>query len=1155
MSKATGDSYATARAAYDEYYTHEDDVVSTPSSYRKIRRSKSMFSPRNGPHVFYANGSPDRTETSYIEQSTADSRTPQSQTQKAPLRAPKSMSFLRSRMSTGFRERNDEAVQMARDRFFRSATEQRLREQPSFFFKSRAPKREKSFRQSVRSSSANSYGMPVASANQPPSPKGSLKDKARKASKSIKNKLKRVLGFNKNEPVAIPNQQVDAQETHFQQFDCDVSGGQETFSDIPHPDEAALARVASRVPSSVPSIRITGSNEKLNAPCGSTRSLRSEQRDDKSRVSSWTDASVRTFEGDRKLTEEDKRILDFCRDHPDGVHGLRKFEQQVNAIAYEQAYEENVRFFSGRENQRLSIINENGTHVPSSSFNQSKVSNQLSAYPVIHRHPMGVPKMASVDSARVYSALMKRLEDNSPEKKLAAARLASLESTAAAKQSLESLATAKNIPERTSSVHSSRDTPTTIRQVPPSEATSSGKSLESAKHRQSVKPDIHAAKPDQRIGHAEAQAKQRASTKPIRQSLTKYEDDVFSICPITKQRTVVYQGKTYLAHTDTPSSKKPSTQHPSTQKPSSSPSSSGISRQDSDNSGKSSRKSAKRFSSKQLAQISALLDSKGISLPPQEIANFIDSMEATSPKNGDVSPSGSGLSRQGSDKSNNSGKSGKSFRKGEETLSRADFALLKAHGAGLKLTPQQLALLNEPVLPRPPQRMPPKVARKGLRESRSTFFAGGTTTIGRAASPFRLSMNDENSNPTALKREEYDQKLLTPNPLFRGHKNISDSPRSCNSGSEVVYSESVYSRSTGGRSYARNGSNLSLVPKSPCIPEVPLTNSPKGEAVIIERAVYRPTESGHRVTDSGGSGGSGGSTEWKKWMASEVARLVYSKLPEKKPKKGFVGYKLPTMPKPLFSSHVRESAQINDDDIKVTQQRADGVKQPLGLVQQNPNIQNPPVLKPILKNRSAVSLLENIEPANAGRPPIPPPPPPIPVRSPPRTVQSGASLRSVGTANSARPTSAPNSALKVTSMNGRNVLHKRNASNTTLRSTKSVETPAKLVKKHGGPLTSTTNTPIGIAVEKQFGATSTRSHVPGTQNENHKMVDENEDIYGIEGAGLFGPGNPLFGPANGEYSESYHQVGSFLKRMRSRVASDSESSHNSHGWTEFLKKG
>lgn len=963
MSKATGDNFATALAAYDEYYTREEDVASTPSSYRRIRRSKSMFSPLKAPHVFYTNGTPDRTDTSYMGRSVTESRASRSEPSQAGLRAPKSMSFLRTRQSTSFR--NDEAVQMARDRFFHQTSQQRLRDQPSFLFRSRGQKSDKTFRKSVRSSSATSCA--IASENQPAQPKESaLRDKARKVSKTIRSKLKRVFGFTKEDPVAIPNQQIDARETHVRRYDGDVSTLQDTFSDIPHPDEASLLRVASRVPS----IRMAASNEKLKSHTGSIRSLRSEHSDDKSRVTSWnsTVANTITNQPVRPLTE--------------------------------------------REQQRLSIINENGTHISSSSFNRPRISNQFSAYPVIHRPSKSTGNVAPVDSARVYSALMKRLDENSPKAKLAASRIGSVESFSAPKQ----------IPARGSSVHSSKGsrTPATIRQVPPEDANNTGSSYESRSQgpHHARANSVQANRAEETSGYAGNQVHTWVTAEPFFETRMRNEDDVFSPKVVDCSKEDFH------------------------------------------------------------------IDQRG---------------------RAESNASAAGLSRRNSTKS--------SFHTAPED-------------AGL--TPQEIAQRNEPFVP----------VHKGLRESRSTFFGGSTTTIARTASPFRRLMSEDNYYNSVYATDMPSQTSLVPNPLYLGPERVvGHTVGPGDNESQKAYSESIYSRTTSGQNPAA-ASAVSLMSEVNSIPEMPFLPSGNGDAIILDRTTYRPAMphgASHRVTDSGGS------IEWKKWMSSEVAKL--ERVKENTNNASYVNYALPTMPR-SFPGHIRENAQIDDDDIEVAQRKASAVKQPLGVVQQNPNVQTSQPLKPILKNnRSTISLVENIEPTNTTRPPIPPPPP-IPVRSPLRPMQSKSSLRSVATTATARTGSAPNSALKVSSMSGRNLLHKRNASATTLRSTKSVETPAKLVKKHGRPLHSSVNTPssaggLGAAVEKQFGPNATKAR---TQNENERMIEDPDDIYGADGAGLMGPDMGELSERDAQAMGSKRMVELFLNSRRKRIAGGSEDS-------------
>jgi hypothetical protein len=131
IGKPTAESFATALQVYDEYYTQEPEMPSTPSSYRRLRKSKSMFSPLKAtPHVFYTNGTPDRDTSSNIggRNSIIESRTLGLPSHQAPLRAPKSMSFLRGGKGAGTRHSNDEAVQMARDRLHLSFGQGRKRQ-------------------------------------------------------------------------------------------------------------------------------------------------------------------------------------------------------------------------------------------------------------------------------------------------------------------------------------------------------------------------------------------------------------------------------------------------------------------------------------------------------------------------------------------------------------------------------------------------------------------------------------------------------------------------------------------------------------------------------------------------------------------------------------------------------------------------------------------------------------------------------------------------------------------------------------------------------------------------------------------------------------------------------------------------------------------
>lgn len=1034
MSKAATESFI-ATNAFDEYYTREDDVASTPSSYRRIRRSKSMFSPAKAPSVFYTNGSPGRQESIYTRDhyTLSNERTSQSSHSQIVLRAPKSMSFLRSNRSHTQSSKNDEAVQIARDRFFQETAQQRLREQPSFLFRSRALQQEnvKPFRKSVRSSSGGGYGFPIASANQnQPLKESSLRDAARKASKNIKSKLRRVFWRSRDEVVSIPNQQVNARESHVRNYNGDE---QNDFSDIPRPDEASLSSVAARNPS----LHAINSHQQLRSYAGSVRSmksLKSTHSDDKSRVTSWTSTGVNTIASQPTRTQLE------------------------------------------RDQQRLSIINEVGTHISSTSFRKQNLVGQLSVCPPVHKpskitgHLPAGPRPGQVDSQRVYSALMKRLDENSPTSKLEAARKISLENFP--------LPNCASRSRNSAEVSPSSRTPATIRHVMPDDSTD-GRSQISFNHdHQWVRGDsIHSAKAENFFGHTGSHVHQWATADPLREARMRNSDDVFS---------------------------------------------------------------PKNASPRKLPFRPTSGSSNKENMPPGDY-----SLERTR-----FSIDTLALSRQDSTKT--------SYHTVPETSG---------------LTPQELAIWNEPVIH--------EKGKKGLRESRSTFFGGSSMTISRATSPYRRALAEaELSSRTNVIAAEARSSVVSNVPHL-GH-DLSSADRKLNDqGSEVAYSESVYSRTTSGHRPADVGSPMSLPIGNGNSPEMPLPILGTGDVVILDRTVYRPAKPtpDHRHENS-----SMGSSEWKQWMSSEVAKLERAK--DAATNAPYVNYALPTMPKSFHPGHVRELAQISDDDFEIAQAKAPQVKQPLGIVQQlHPNIQTTYALKPILKKRSTISLVGNTEQSKQPLSAIPVPPPPIPARSPLRVMPSESSLRSAFNVS--------DSSHKIT-ISGKNVLHKRNISQATLRSVrstksataslKSLETPAKLVKRNRAYL-SNSNTPLpspgsllDVATNEEFGSTSDR---PRTPRDSHLLssrealrlekirrkedakAKEEADIYGINGTGLLDPimgvsgrGNVVGGrPASvaggkrmSATEEDVQAMGSkmmvdlFLSSRRRRIAGGSEDS-------------
>ncbi|TGO56064.1 hypothetical protein BOTNAR_0231g00100 [Botryotinia narcissicola] len=966
---------------FDEYYTQENDVASTPSSYRRIRKSN--------------NGSPDRTNCSF---------TPRTLENNAPLRAPKSMSFLRGGRdyfkSTSSCERNDDAVQMARDRFFVQATQQRLREQPSFLFKSKAQRQEKPFRKSVRSSSGKS----AATYNSAESIReGGLRAKARKVSQGLKSKLRRVFGRSKEEPVAIPNQQVDAIETHVREYGGKLSSDHESFDDIPRPDEAAFAHVAARVPS----LRAIASSQRLRSQSGSIRSLRSDHSDEKSRVTSWTNSTANNTVTSQGLRPQPSR------------------------------------------DQRLSIINESGTHISKATFHHPNVKNQHPAYPAFHRPGHVQPiRPGGIDSARLCSALMKRLDENSPEALLEKSKKASTNTLGLEKA-----------PRRSSSFTNPLSQPKPwIRQISPDcDSSSQSQNQHPDSYYSSNADPIPTTSGEELFGQAIGSEHQfNSADLPLCNTQPQNQDDVFSSHPGSSHGNSFHQVNSF--------------------------------HQDNSIYQRVHQRNSKSVHRRHLSDIDAAYD------PVQD-------------------PSG--------------------------------------------LTPQQVAQRNDPIVPKP----------KVIREARSAFFGGTTFAIDRAGntSPYRRALAESDNSAV------YNEASMAP---------VNDD----------VYSESVYSRSIGRNLSEAMSSDTSVPLANVRMPSLPVDSSTPnggggGGAVIINSTTYRPTHPRQRGENSGGS------IEWQKWMSSEVAKL------ERPPGNDRVSVSnierslspTPTVSNSLHIAHRREKAQMANDDTDIAQKKLPVGKHPLGLIQQNLNAQV--LLKPILKNRSTTSLAEdsfidNTNPCVVR--PTPSLPPPLPLRSTLRPAQSKSSLKS--TSNSQHLQATPSSPARVHTPNTkvrnvlhkhfstatlrsvpatpnyaeekqnpstRNVLHKRNISDATMKSSKSIRSvksfdtsisqncnfttsPAKLVKRSGRPVydytpQSSPGTGIGAAVERQFGSANGslhgtgRSRVRAGGRENERVgggVGGVDDVYRVEGSAV-----------EQQQVGSKQMVDMFLSSRRKRIAS------------------
>ena len=350
----------------------ESDIASVPSSYRRLRKAKSMFSPSKAPSAVFGDGVP-YSRRHFHRQSFQSSDTCREPLPFSDRRLRKSYSFLRGvsdRLSTSSRqyETTDAAVQLARDQYLRQLEQQRLKEQPSFIGLGSRRKSQKAFRRTVRTSSTNSYGSAIASplaSVEPPTVKD-LGRRARSLSQTIKKKIKRVFKRSSDAEGTIPEQQIKASYPHYGDYISTLNGSEQRYLPVPEPDAELLRRVSSRESlRSMTQIRV----ENGTRP-GSIRSAHSDEEESngKSRVTSWADSTA------------------------------------ANTICVPQTM----------ERKRLSIIKEDGgPHQPSSSaYQREGTSDGYATFRQPVRQSSAGRVTGPVDPKRIFSALQKKIDEN-----------------------------------------------------------------------------------------------------------------------------------------------------------------------------------------------------------------------------------------------------------------------------------------------------------------------------------------------------------------------------------------------------------------------------------------------------------------------------------------------------------------------------------------------------------------------------------------------------------------------------------------------------------------------------------------------------------------------------------------------------------------------
>lgn len=391
----TGLSQAHLHALTPDYeqYTPEDDIASMPSSYRRVRKTRSMLTARASmresvdrksggihgslPHNINATAQHKQTISGVLwpRYSFMKRRGTDSMPSAPKLRAPKSMSFLKSR-----RDRSDKKSSIDSPREGASLTTNaqetsfpsHMLPEPPKVFGSKCGGPQQETPKSLGGSSANAeLAASRQGASLGRSRSGSLRNRARKVSTSLRSRFKNLFTSKSEEGAEFPAQQIEAQRTHVSEV-CDENPWVTTVPEQNHCRErSSLSWVSTRIPS----LHAVPSHERLNSRRGSIDSCKSAARqgsDERSRVTSWASTDTNT----------------------------------VIAHRTQESTEE-------WEKQRLSIIKEKCIRDPWPSSDgpvnglQTITSQEELAPPTLQRLPPG----ATVDSQRVYSALMKKMND------------------------------------------------------------------------------------------------------------------------------------------------------------------------------------------------------------------------------------------------------------------------------------------------------------------------------------------------------------------------------------------------------------------------------------------------------------------------------------------------------------------------------------------------------------------------------------------------------------------------------------------------------------------------------------------------------------------------------------------------------------------------
>ena len=367
---------------YASSYGTAENYGAEPSSYRRLRKARSMLTPRKQmmspappPYrtpVGVRNGPKLRKARSTIGTESHGLR----------LGLKKSMSFIRHRARSLQRPQtemayHEEAVAMAREQYLQDQASSQVAPHPVSALRLKMRRSRMGFPKTVRTNRETELGDGVKSENQPLH-ELHQESKLRNISLSLRDRVKKVFSRSISNKEDFGAQQVEASRPHFRDY---MNNSADAGFDAYHTgDTEPLSRSSMYIPTQEYD-ETSEDLDKISSTLRSTASRESLHSNSRSRVTSWTNSSVTASVAGR------------C---------------------------------TPLERKRLSIIKEDGgPHQPSSSAGRHLGGVSSFAEPIKRQDSRGQP-IPIPDSQRIYSALVRRIDAEQAEMERTKAQLSAI---------------------------------------------------------------------------------------------------------------------------------------------------------------------------------------------------------------------------------------------------------------------------------------------------------------------------------------------------------------------------------------------------------------------------------------------------------------------------------------------------------------------------------------------------------------------------------------------------------------------------------------------------------------------------------------------------------------------------------------------------------